>query len=73
MGSMCLQLGLLSASGADGSGGQRRTRLGWIAWVTWQSLCLPFSPSYQSHWRRLAESPAPSWRIRGNREHSVVF
>lgn len=48
MGSMCLQLGLLSASGADGSGGQRRTRLGWIAWVTWQSLCLPFSPSYHT-------------------------
>lgn len=39
MGSMCLQLGLLSARGPDASGSQRRTRLGWRAWVTW-SLCL---------------------------------
>lgn len=35
MDSMCLQLGLLSAGGADERGSERRTRLSWRAWVTW--------------------------------------
>lgn len=59
MGSMCLQLGLLSARGPDASGSQRRTRLGWRAWVTWQSLCLLIAV-------------AASW-VSGNRDHSGVF